>query len=343
MSANTSVSIVTKKRPLIYVSGPYRAATKDGVLQNILGAWKDAVKLWRAGAAVICPHTNTTDPSVYSRDHGITPEEFIEGDLVMIERCDAIYMREDWRTSKGAREELKHANILGIPAYFNIDDLLLAIRKETVTINDFKELRAGTVGRPSPQKSALDPSILKKMKPDGGHSSIFDFVPTSSNSVDKFIRKGNLPGNPKDAAGSSKTPFHLVPESATAQEAEVMRLGASKYGAYNWRTKAVKASVYVSALRRHLAAWFDRKDNDPESGLSHLAHARANLGILLDAEHVGQLIDDRPSPGGTLAPMFPATLDSIQDQVRRLRYKVDRATTTIEQLEEKADELRSSL
>jgi hypothetical protein len=42
-------------------------------------------------------------------------------------------------------------------------------------------------------------------------------------------------------------------------------------------------------------AWWDGQDIDPESGQSHLAHVRANMGILLDAEANGCLQDDRPS------------------------------------------------
>jgi hypothetical protein len=46
-----------------------------------------------------------------------------------------------------------------------------------------------------------------------------------------------------------------------------------------------------------LAQWLDGQDDDSESGVSHLAHARACLGILLDAIATGHLVDDRPAPG----------------------------------------------
>ncbi len=104
--------------------------------------------------------------------------------------------------------------------------------------------------------------------------------------------------NPKDRIGSKKPPLHLVPQSANIVEAVVLALGARKYGAaYNWRIKPVRASIYISAAMRHLAQWFDGEDDDPESGVSHLAHSRACLGILLDAMVTGKLIDDRPAGG----------------------------------------------
>lgn len=103
--------------------------------------------------------------------------------------------------------------------------------------------------------------------------------------------------NPKDRIGSAKPPLHLIPPAAEIAEAVVMGLGAAKYRPFNWRSRKVRASVYIAAARRHLAQWFDGEDNDPESGVSHLAHARASLGILLDAVATGNVIDDRPPQG----------------------------------------------
>lgn len=103
--------------------------------------------------------------------------------------------------------------------------------------------------------------------------------------------------NPKDRVGSKKPPLHLIPPAAEIAEAVVMGLGAEKYGPFNWRSEKVRASIYIAAARRHLAQWLDGEDDDAESGISHLAHARASLGILLDAIATGNAIDDRPPPG----------------------------------------------
>ncbi len=104
--------------------------------------------------------------------------------------------------------------------------------------------------------------------------------------------------NPKDRIGDTKPPLHLIPPAAEILEAVVMGLGARKYGGpYNWRTAPIRATVYIAAAKRHLAQWLDGQDDDAESGVSHLAHARACLGILLDAQVCQRLIDDRPVPG----------------------------------------------
>ena len=104
-------------------------------------------------------------------------------------------------------------------------------------------------------------------------------------------------GNPKDRIGDMKPPLHLIPPAAEILEAVVMGLGARKYGPYNWRTAQIRATVYIAAAKRHLAQWLDGQDDDIESGVSHLAHARACLGILLDAQSLHCLNDDRPPAG----------------------------------------------
>lgn len=104
--------------------------------------------------------------------------------------------------------------------------------------------------------------------------------------------------NPKDKLGQKKPPMNLVPPSSIAYEALAMRDGAEKYGPYNWRDSKVRSSIYVAACMRHLLAWQDGEDNAEDSGISHLAHAKACLGILIDAIECDALVDDRPSPGG---------------------------------------------
>ncbi len=105
--------------------------------------------------------------------------------------------------------------------------------------------------------------------------------------------------NPKDLVGSSKTPLGLLPWTALVQVAGVFKVGADKYGAYNWRTKGqpVQHVTYVEAAFRHLAAYMDGQTIDPETGCNHLAHAACGLLILLDASAVGNAIDNRPTPG----------------------------------------------
>lgn len=104
--------------------------------------------------------------------------------------------------------------------------------------------------------------------------------------------------NPKDLLGIKKVQLNLVPSSSKIYQALAMEDGAEKYGPYNWRSKKVRASIYVAAALRHLEAWHDsREELAEDSQKPHLGHALACLGIIVDALETGNLVDDRPLPG----------------------------------------------
>lgn len=109
--------------------------------------------------------------------------------------------------------------------------------------------------------------------------------------------------NPKDLIGVKKPRLDLVPAALDIHASMAMANGAEKYGPFNWREKPVRASIYIAAARRHLAAWFDGEDTASDSGVHHLGHAAACLAILLDAQATGNLVDDRP-PHGAAGPLI---------------------------------------
>ena len=76
--------------------------------------------------------------------------------------------------------------------------------------------------------------------------------------------------NPKDVIGSGKLPLHLWPTTATAMGSIALLNGALKYGRSNWRKLGVRASVYVDACQRHMAAWFEGEECDEEGGAASL-------------------------------------------------------------------------
>ena len=89
-----------------------------------------------------------------------------------------------------------------------------------------------------------------------------------------------------------KVPLELLPVEALIEIAKVMAFGAEKYGRHNWR-KGMAWSRLVGAILRHLFAWMLGEDKDPESGLSHLAHAGCDLLFLLTYELKELGTDDR--------------------------------------------------
>lgn len=102
--------------------------------------------------------------------------------------------------------------------------------------------------------------------------------------------------NPKDAVGISKVPISTISAPVMMEIGLAMLEGALKYGRHNYRVMGVRASVYYDALGRHIMAWWEGEDNDPDSGLSHITKAIATLVVLRDAMIQGKMTDDRPPP-----------------------------------------------
>lgn len=101
--------------------------------------------------------------------------------------------------------------------------------------------------------------------------------------------------NPKliQAQKDGKLPLEYLVTTLWEGDAAVHKHGADKYGICNWRKDPIKASTYKAAMLRHLKAWLEGEDIDPDSGYHHLYHLRAGAGIVLDAEMHDTLIDDR--------------------------------------------------
>lgn len=110
----------------------------------------------------------------------------------------------------------------------------------------------------------------------------------SENNTPEDIQTGT--GGVKFDAGKPR--MSLLPAHPLTEIAKVLTFGAQKYEAHNWR-KGFDYSRVMDALQRHLHAWNEGEDIDPESGLSHLAHAGCNILFLLEFERRGTGNDDR--------------------------------------------------
>lgn len=89
-----------------------------------------------------------------------------------------------------------------------------------------------------------------------------------------------------------KPPMALLSGTALAEVSKVLGYGAQKYDTWNWKG-GFKWSRVASAVLRHIFAWLGGEDKDPETSISHLAHAICGLMFLADFEvnKIGE--DDR--------------------------------------------------
>jgi hypothetical protein len=109
--------------------------------------------------------------------------------------------------------------------------------------------------------------------------------------------------NPKDMVGTRKTPLSTLPWRVLWRVGLAMLEGACKYGRHNYRAAGVRYSVYFDGTQRHLGAWWEGQDIDPDSQLNHIDKAIASLMVLRDSMLEGNAVDDRP----------PATQDELAE------------------------------
>jgi hypothetical protein len=110
---------MANRNRLIYVAGKY----SGDVDANITAARRAAIALVKAGFTPICPHLNNAHFETEPELEAINYSDFIESDLNIISRCDAIFFLREWGLSPGAIIEITFSNIISIPEFFESDPI----------------------------------------------------------------------------------------------------------------------------------------------------------------------------------------------------------------------------
>jgi len=79
----------------------------------------------------------------------------------------------------------------------------------------------------------------------------------------------------------AKLRFDLIPAESLEAIVAALTYGSTKYGDDNWRFVPNGRRRYIGALMRHAWAAIRGEAKDPETGLSHWAHAGACILFLL--------------------------------------------------------------
>jgi len=110
---------------VVYIAGPFRAATAWQVERNIRAAEEQILYVAEMGASALCPHTNTR-----FLDGTMTGEYWLAATLELMRRCDAVLLVGDWEKSAGTRGEVAEADALGMPVFASRSDLALWIASD---------------------------------------------------------------------------------------------------------------------------------------------------------------------------------------------------------------------
>lgn len=85
---------------------------------------------------------------------------------------------------------------------------------------------------------------------------------------------------------SGKLDYTLLPWDGVEEVVKVLEFGAKKYDRDNWQFVENAETRYMAAAFRHLVAYQTQDEVDPETGLSHLAHAACCMLFLLALEKI---------------------------------------------------------
>jgi hypothetical protein len=152
---------------------------------------------------------------------------------------------------------------------------------------DTMHVKAENTRKPTQEESA---EILESLTKN--NKAIFE---EAMKEIELKTVVGTMPTGTALKFDGSKLPLHLLSTEAMNQTAAVLAFGAEKYAAHNWR-KGFVWSRPLSAAMRHITAFNAGEDKDPESGLSHLAHAACCIMFLLEFEKTHKELDDRYKP-----------------------------------------------
>lgn len=94
--------------------------------------------------------------------------------------------------------------------------------------------------------------------------------------------------------GSKLARYDLIPAVPLNELAKVYGKGASKYADRNWEG-GYDWSLSFAALNRHLWAFWNGEDTDPELGTPHMANVAWHAFVLLEFMNTHPELDNRPN------------------------------------------------
>jgi len=236
----------------------------------------------------------TVNPARRDVDNGFTNYDTLTGDEDLTElgfnlrsalawdldqiatRCDGIATLPGWHKSKGAKAEVNTAIALGLPVKSVSEWIAMAREKGRAPSPSMFRSMGSTIDgdevlaltkvldaeiKALAEITEVPVTLISQPAPKGGEA--ISSIQTCE------VRLVSETGGEK---GQKPAQLGTVDPRALLVLAEVSGFGARKYEAFNY-LKGYGWDLSFDALQRHILAFWDGEDNDPESGLPHPAHA----------------------------------------------------------------------
>lgn len=292
MSIPTAETNDRGERMKVYLSGPMTGRVHHGIDAFL----RYGARLTAAGYDVLSPAEHTIDlvyeraraegiraplylddPDWYDQQWSSIPREvFLRMDAKLIADADAIAMLPGWESSVGANWEIELAATLGLE--------IRCVHMRPLTGPRDHECESAPEYGPPPSigPTHTQVSFYRDGQPGAGDDRVDRAALELVVDEETGARK----------ADAGKARMDLLPYPALEAIAQILTFGATKYAAHNWRKGFAWSRIY-SSLQRHLGAWSEGEDADPETGKSHLWHAGCNILFLIQHELDGLGTDDR--------------------------------------------------
>lgn len=105
---------------IIYLATPIRPKGDQTLESNLAKAKQLALELWKKGYTVFCPAANSDLP-ISLADKEVEAERWLNGDIEILMRCDAMVVAPGWERSEGVKGEIVCAGMYQIPYFFYPD------------------------------------------------------------------------------------------------------------------------------------------------------------------------------------------------------------------------------
>lgn len=327
-------------RPRVYVAGPMR-----GLPEFNFPAFFEAEQHLMAHGYEVCnparrdvSHGLHTEGMVGSDEElaevGFSVETAMRYDLKWITaHAEYICMLPGWTRSTGAQLEKRVAESIGVEVFYYWPDGDHQGNRISPEDLDAIDLWFGNIGDDDLTPDEVhEPTVVDKWgslaEPYYPPNHIAEQQRMIARVADRAYADGIEAAQGEvrttSASGGQKgvkpERYDLVPVEALDELARVYGFGAQKYDDHNWR-KGYEWGKSYAAAQRHLTAFWSGEDHDPESGLSHLAHAMFHMASLIVFVDLCPDYDDRPVD---LVYPSPQAVAHFTERVRTHFADVDR-------------------